>query len=135
MPGFLLGVRDAILVADHIPAAGGMHANDVALVGRLRADTAIAPERGEALVERIEAAVLRAALVERTIAGGRRECLGLSGELAGGNEGEAESSGKSEKAHDNLLKLPAGAGVLAKYMVALLLAQRPSRFGRAVVAA
>ena len=133
MPGFLLNGK-VVLVADHIPAARRMHADDVALVRRSGADAAVARERGEALVERIETAVLRAALVERTLAGRGREGVGLSGELAGGDHGEAENSGEGEKAHDNLLKCRPEPVGYRMNVVAVLLTQRPSRFGRAVAA-
>src|SRR5436309_16037042 len=103
MPGFLFAVRvRSVLVADHIRTARRMHADDVALVRRELTDAAVAGERGEALVERIEAAVFRAALVERTEARGGRVGISLSRELPAGNDRKPESSGEGKKAHDEI---------------------------------
>ena len=88
--------------------------------------------RREALVERVEAAVLRAAAILRTVARAERIGFRLRGDLRIGDESETESSGQGEKAHDILL-LPAGAGC-SMQVEAWLRGQRPSRFGRAVVA-
>src|SRR6476619_3254255 len=71
MPGPLCDARGtrSALVADPIRAVWSAHADDVALVRRKLAEAAVAREGDEALVERVEAAVLRATLVLRTVAG------------------------------------------------------------------
>jgi hypothetical protein len=60
--------------------------------------------------------------------------ISSSGERAGGGEGEAESSGEGENAHGYLLHCRPEPVCLSKKAVAVLLMQRPSCFGRAVVA-
>jgi hypothetical protein len=97
MPGFLLFARANafwVLIADHIRAVRGTHADEVTLVDCNGADAAVAPERGHALIERVEAAVLRAALVHRAVASGGGGGIRWGRELTAGNEGEAEGSGE-----------------------------------------
>src|SRR5688572_4604132 len=73
MPGFSFGARSAlVLVADLVRAVRGVHADEVALVRREEADTAISGDRRKTLAVRIEAAILRAAFVVRAVAGGER---------------------------------------------------------------
>src|SRR2546421_4411223 len=70
-----------------IRAAWRVHVDDLGLHRREEADTAIAGKRREALAERIEAAVLRAALVLRTEAGGERRGIGGGGAFVAPREG------------------------------------------------
>ena len=79
----------------------------VALIRRDAADAAVARERGEALAERVEAAVFRAALVlAHSSAWRTARRRPASTTLGVGDERETEGSGEGEKAHD--ISLPAG---------------------------